>query len=308
MKASADSKVNDFAWQSMSIDRFATFHAELGIKVCREGGIWWRQVRPFFYRPLLPLNKYTFHARRQGLARFAVFQHAVEKGCPHNSFLNPIVFDRLPEYEMKELAENARRNLKKAFTSGVTVARIFDKNYFAEHAYAVYLSFYERTKYSFDTSRRTRDGFARWTEKLFAFPENTVLGAFLSGKLIGLEITCLVDNILVIETVMHSNESLRLGAPDLMLHHWRTSARNQPEIHMILDSMLTEKEGVNEFKLRRGAIVLALPACLHLAPAALHLLKVCNKRIYQKLHGLSNYEVPTYKTGFASDSDIARSA
>jgi len=49
---------------------------------------------------------------------------------------------------------------------------------FSAKAYDVYLSFYRRTKYSFDTSRATKDGFAQWTRALFEFQDLVIVGAF----------------------------------------------------------------------------------------------------------------------------------
>ena len=44
-------------WERMSADEFAAVELALGGKVVKSGDVWWRQVRPFFYRPLLPYRE-----------------------------------------------------------------------------------------------------------------------------------------------------------------------------------------------------------------------------------------------------------
>jgi hypothetical protein len=45
-------------WQSMTVEEFARFRRSLGERVIPANGVFWRQVRPLFYRPLLPYQEY----------------------------------------------------------------------------------------------------------------------------------------------------------------------------------------------------------------------------------------------------------
>jgi hypothetical protein len=278
-------------WSSMTIERYATLERATGVKAVKVGDIWWQQVRPFFYRPLLPFKRFDLKLMIDGFTKFGAFQYAVEDGQSCNSYLNPIIFDEPHNDDIKKLPYNAQKHVKKALKNNLTVSRIVDEKEFSEIAYPCYLSFYERTKYGFDANRRHKDGFSRWSHAVFQFPETVILGAFADRELISFEIGCLVEDTFILKTLVNSDKALKLGASDLLLHSYRISVREQPNIHLIYDSMLGQRSGINEFYLVRGARVLALPAFLHMHPALLWLIRKAKKGIYARLFGLGNEEL-----------------
>jgi hypothetical protein len=283
-------------WSSMTIDRYAALEWATGVKVVKIGDLWWQQVRPFFYRPLLPFKKYDLQRTTDGFSRIATFQHAVEGGQSRNSYLNPLVFEEPRAYDMKKLPYNVQKHIKKALKNNVTVSRIVDEKEFSESAYPCYLSFYERTKYAFAASRRHKNGFSRWSHALFQFPETVVLGAFAGRDLLSFEIGCLVEDTFILRTLVNSDKALKLGASDLLLHSYRISVREQPNIRTIYEGMLGQRSGISEFYLVRGARALALPAFLHMHPALLWLIRRTNKNTYERLIGLGNDSPLSYSS------------
>jgi hypothetical protein len=275
----------------MTIDQYAAFEQATGMKVVKIGDIWWHQVRPFLYRPLLPFKKYDLRKTTKDFNRIGAFQYGVEDGQACNSYLNPIVFDEPHNYDMPKLAHSVRKHIKKAVKNDVTVSRIVDEREFSEYAYPCFVSFYERTKYGFDRSRRTRDGFSRWSRTLFQFPEAVIFGAFVGQELVSYEISCLVEDTLFLKTLVNSDKALKLGAADLLLHTHRLRSREQPEINAIYDSMLGQSAGINEYYLVRGARVLALPADLHMNPVLRWFIQKGSKKIYARLLGLNLEEL-----------------
>jgi hypothetical protein len=278
-------------WQPMTIDRYAAFERATAMKVVKVGDIWWHRVRPFLYRPLAPFKKYDLNKTTKEFDRIGAFQHGVEDGQACNSYLNPIVFDEPRDYDMQKLPYSVRKHIKKALKNDVTVRRIENEREFSENAYASYVSFYERTRYGFDRSRRTREGFSRWVHTLFEFPETVILGAFAGRELVSFEIGCLVEETLFLKTLVNSDKALKLGAADLLLHSYRMSSREQSGIHAIFASMLGQSPGINEYYAVRGARVLSLPAVLHMHPGLQWLIRNANKRIYGRLHGFSHDEL-----------------
>ncbi|MGH9528285.1 MAG: hypothetical protein ACRD2S_00020, partial [Terriglobales bacterium] len=249
------------------------------------------QVRPFLYRPLLPFKKFDVTGIREGFGRIGVFQAAVEDGQFSNSHLNPVLFQRPQDYEVSKLRDNVRGTLKKAFRNSVSVRRMIDEEQFSERAYPVYLSFYERTKYGFDTKRKERTKFATWAHALFQFPEAVILGALVGHEFVSFEITCLVENTLIIKTIVTSGRALELGTPDLLLHCYRTVARDQPEVRTIYDGMLSQNRGLNNYKIMRGARVTALPAFLRIPASVLWMIRKASGCAHEKLLGLNSQQL-----------------
>lgn len=292
MSALPTPKLGD-CWQSMTLDRYAALEQATGAKVTKVGDIWWRQVRPFLYRPLLPSRKYDLKKATTGLAGFGAFQHGVEDGQPYNSYLNPIVVDEPRNYDVKKLCSNVQRNIRKALKN-LTISRITDESEFCKSAYSCYMSFYERTKYAFGANRRQPDEFARWSHALFQFPETVVLGAFVGHELLSFKVCCPVEDTLILKALVNSDKALKLSAPDLLMHACRLSICEQPNIRTIFDCMHGQNAGISDYYVRRGSRVLALPAFLHVHPAIPWLIKKANKNVYERLLGLGNDELHRY--------------
>jgi hypothetical protein len=190
----------------------------------------------------------------------------VQYGLAHtedaNTILNLIIFDELDKYNSSRLHQNPKRNLKKAQKHGLYVMQIKDPDILFQQGYSVYLSFYRRTGYAFDRKRLNLPYFKTWVQNLFQFQKIRVLGVFHDGRLLSFEVTCLVEDVLILKTIVNSEEGLNLKAPDIQLHHDRIQASRQGNIRMIYDSLLAKSPGQNHFKCQRGARVWCLPARL----------------------------------------------
>ena len=276
-------------WTEMSVERYAKFCLRSEMPVLRHEGVWWRRVRPFFYRPLLPFELHDFRAATGNAIGW--FQHAVHEGQPHNSYLNFMTFRDVHNYDIGRLSESARRYYRAAMKSDVEVRRVESEHELATKGHQVYLSFYRRTAYTTDEYCRTREGFERWSRVIFEFPEVGVFGAFEGDRMISFEVSCLVNGTLLLLTRVHSDGALALRVPDLMLHAARCGARDHPSIHRIFDSMVAARRGVNEFKMRRGATVECAPAFLHMDAAILRIIKRVRPRIHRRLIGISPEEL-----------------
>src|SRR5690242_15358765 len=106
-------------WPNMPVDTYAAFERATGGHVKRTGDMWWRRVRPSLYRPLLPFKRFDIAATAAAIDTLGVFQHGVSEGQPHNSHLNPVVFDNLREYDPAKLRKNVRSQVRKALQSNI---------------------------------------------------------------------------------------------------------------------------------------------------------------------------------------------
>src|ERR1700694_831893 len=80
--------------QQMSMDNFAAFERLLGQRIIRVNNIYWSQVRPCFFRPLMLTEEYRsdmISAPRS--ATFGGFQYAVPREEKANSRLFILLFD-----------------------------------------------------------------------------------------------------------------------------------------------------------------------------------------------------------------------
>jgi hypothetical protein len=246
-------------WEPMNIERFASFERCNGASIIQTGSIWWKRVRPFFYRPLFPFERFDDQSIGR-LPKWTVFQYSVPEYHSNFSYFNFVIFEPSNNYDPSILPNNARRNLKKAMLNGLTARPVLIDESFINQAFPVYQSFVKRTGYSYEKKRLDRTYFNQWMHAVSEYPEAMVLGIFDSNdKLVSFEISCLVNGVLFLKTMINSERAVELHAPDLGLHYCREQVKTRKDVRFLFDSYWAIKSGVNYFKLMRGASVMTLP-------------------------------------------------
>lgn len=274
-----------FSWEQMTADEFAEFERLLGSKVVGINHVYWRRVRPCFYRPLLQFQAYRPDSIvAPPAARFGGFQHAVPPEDRANSLLNRLAFDQVSDYSLDSLDHNRKRQVKLSSREFV-IRRIEDVAEFKQKAHPPYLSFYTRTRYPVGSKRRHPDYFERWADALFRLPKVLVLGGYRDGELGGVSLSFLVEHTLIYATFFCHDEALRMFLSDLMLHAIRESAAVCANVERIFLGMYKGAGGVDGFYQLRGATLIRQRASLQLNPLARALLRCCMPRQYAGLLG-----------------------
>jgi hypothetical protein len=272
-------------WERMTIDEYAAFEKAVKNKVIKINGVWWRETKKVFYRPLNIFQEIQ-PERRFYPPKYWVggIQHVVPSLQQSNCHLNLFVFDDLQGYSIESISHVRRRRIKKGLKE-VTIKPIEDLDEFIESGHRIYESFYNRTGYVYKKNRKKEEGFKKWAIAVFGFPKVVLLGAYRTGKLCAVSISLLVEEVLINATYFGSKDSLELYAADAVLHTIRENAKNVSGIKYIYLGMSSDRKGVDEFKRQRGCRLLSLPARFQLNPLILLYLKHVNKSKYQRLLG-----------------------
>jgi hypothetical protein len=126
---------------------------------------------------------------------------------------------------------------------------------------------------------------------LFQFPEVAVLGVYDRDHLVSIGTSCLVGDVLVLKDGISSERALETFAVDLLLNYEREHAADRPDIRMIYAGYLTRNDGINRYKIERGAEVTTLPATLRMNRFSLWALRMMSKGTYGRLRGLDEAQV-----------------
>jgi hypothetical protein len=275
-------------WQTMTVEEFAGFRHSLGERVLQANGVFWRQVRPCFYRPILPYQEYPpGSVSGPVMAGLGGFQHAAPSGARTNSFLNLLIFEDLKSYSVGDLKGNDRREIKNAAET-FTISLVTNVMEFKTQAYPVYRSFYERTKYEYKSERRYEDNFSKWADLLFQHSKVIVLGAYGKNRqLVAIGVWLLVQDTLIYSMFFCETESLKKHVPGLMLHAMRETASGCPGIKQIYIGNIKSSpaSGVDKFYLARGCKLVRKPAWLQLNPLTAFVLKRFSPGQYGRLIG-----------------------
>ncbi len=271
-------------WKRMTIKEYAAYQQANGIKTLETDGIWWAEVKPCFYRPLLPwtvINPSCAHYPPK--SHIGGVQHAVPPNTNFNSCFNLFFLDDLQNYSLNGLCSKRRYNVKKSLEH-FTTKQITDSQEFKDQAYSIYIDFYQRTHYGYKKDRQQRAYFNAWADSLFADPKLLILGACHREQLSAVNISCQVDDIIIGSTFFANTSSLSLGISDYFMHIIRETAAKS-DASRIFYGWATGARGLDDFKIHRGCILEKLPAWYRLNPLIHCAAKILFKNKLGKLTG-----------------------
>jgi hypothetical protein len=253
----------DFNLQSMSQSEFAVLQREFGVKVVGRNGIFWRQVRPFFYRPILPVQGFAKTEVRTPFNWPCGFQHVIAGDGRANSRMNFIMLDKLQEYSVASLGRRRQQLIKQA-SRQFEVRPMRDLREFKEQGFRAYRSFYERTGYAFKSDRKNETTFHKWAETVFRHPKVILLGGYGPDGLVAVSRSYWVDRTLVYATLFCETNSLKKNLGELMLHELRKLAAQEPQINEIFVRGYQGGNSLDQYYLLRGCKLVSKPARLEI--------------------------------------------
>jgi hypothetical protein len=266
----------------MSEAEYAQLASAFGAKIVCQGGVYWRRVRPFFYRTLLAADVPDEQHLEPPCRWLVGFQHLVRNPVTANSTMNFLVFDELRGYSLEALGHNRRRLIKNAAKS-FQVRLIQDFQQLKDQGYPAYLAFFQRTRYSYKSDRVNRLKFDQWADTLQRFPKAILLGAFGSAGLTGVSVSYWVRDTLWYATLFNDSASLKQGVCELMLHELRRMVAQQPGISRIVARKYHGGNSLDRYYLLRGCKLVRLPARVWMSPGTLFLLKWLLPKSYAAL-------------------------
>jgi hypothetical protein len=255
------------AIQPMSMDDYAKLQSDFGAKVVMRHGCYWRQVRPFFFRPLLPLEECQRRPAAPSFAWPCGHQHAVPDGEPSNSTMNFVVAENRLGFSLADLNHNRRRQVKQVARK-FQVRRLRDLGELQDQGYRAYLSFYQRTGYSYKEDRKNLESYRKWASALFHHPKAILLGGYGADGLVAVLSMYWVNHILICATLFCETAAMQENVGELMLHELRQLAGQHPGISQIYLRTYQGGNSLDRYYLHRGCELVRKPAWLELPTAA----------------------------------------
>ena len=272
-------------WQRMTIDELAAFEKAVGTKVVNVNGVWWRETKPFFFRPLNIMEELQPNNRHYPKKSIlGGVQHRVQTGEPSNSVLNYFVFGDLNSYSIDNFNTKKRWEIRKGINN-FSIRPVTDFEEYLNAGYEVYLSFYNRTKYKYKKDRIQKNRFGEWAEILFKFPKILLLGAYQKEKLAAVSISYSINDSIHYTTFFPKTEALPLNVSDAMLHYMRERAKDCENAKYIVWGMATGNKNIDRHKLYRGCELVPFSAYFQLNPLVLQYMKIFRVKDYQRLLG-----------------------
>jgi hypothetical protein len=263
------------------MDEFARYRSEEGMKLVKVAGVWWAEVRPCFFRPLFPFREIKPWSRMYPLKSvFGGFLHAVPPSVKTSTFLNFHVYDNLPGYSLDLLSSNRRRLTRRAMER-FQARPITDFEDFVESGYEIYKIFYCRTNYWYKKERNCKEEFRAWALNLFAFPKINKTGFYMDDKLVAIETSFRVEDIIFADNLFSDDIGLKSNVVDFVQHKLREAAAGTDAKYLFL-GLPTGKKSLDSSKLEKGCKIIRMPAYCKINPFALCAAKFIMTDSYNK--------------------------
>ena len=274
----------DIPIQPMSLSEYAELQTKFGVTVIYRDGHYWRRIRPFFYRPLLPVEAFPDATLTSPVTWPSGFQYVVANTQLANSTMNFIMLDDLQSYSLDSL-NHKRRHMIKGAAHQFEVRPLRDPQELKDHGHKVYLSFYERTKYNYKSDRRSKVVFDQWVDALFSNPKSIVMGGYGSSGLSAIATSYWINHTLVWSTLMCETGSLKKKLGDLLFHEFRLVAAQESRCKEIFVRSYQGGNSLDHYYLLRGCHLVRKPARLELPSTVQTLIRWMMPRKYALLNG-----------------------
>jgi len=268
----------------MSLAEYADLQTRFGVKVIGHHGRFWRQVRPFFYRPLLPVESFQEAVVQRPAAWPSGYQYVVANGQTPNSTMNFLMLEDLPGYSLGGLTHKRRQLIKRA-AQQFQVRPLVDPRELKQHGHRVYLSFYGRTRYPFKSDRQQKSVFEEWVDTLFSNPKAILLGGYGPDGLAAISTSYWVNHTLVYSMLLCETAALKKNLGELMFHELRVLAAQFPGMKEIFVRSYQGGNSLDQYYLHRDCQLVKKPARLEISTPIQTLIRWAMPRKFELLCG-----------------------
>ncbi len=270
----------------MTRAELAAYERAMGARIVESGGVFWRRVRPFFYRPLLPFEPLDLDSiKPPPQARWGAWQCAVTDAGRANGSLAFVMFRDAPAYQLDRLDKKRRWEVRTAARHFMIRPLTLPEE--LQRAHDVFVEFQQRTGYRYRSDRVDPRRYAAWAQEVFRHRGARVLGAFEGAQLRAIGIVHALLDTLIYATFFAAEQALQRHVASLMLHVVRQMAAGLAGVQQIYAGL--RKHGadatVDQFYLLRGAEVVVQPAYVWVHPVAAWCLRRFRPDLLRRLRG-----------------------
>lgn len=283
----------NFTEENLETIRFTQFHnmtaeemvdsgRKNGTKFHFSHGLWWRQVKPFFYQPIPFLKPAIPHqVEPDRLKALGGFYHRVPEGDLSNGIMTVNEIEDHTNYDLGILRAKVRYEIRKAL-SQVRIRRIDNLDELLNDGYQVYESWQNRIDDVFG-GRLDAQNYRRWITGVFHHPYVLILGAYFENRLIAFTLAYAVDGIGELSKTFSHSSFQNLRAVSALNYCYIKICQNNSDIKNVCNGQLSHKPSLEEYKAKLGYSHVSYPAYIHLRalvrPIVQFLLPIQYKRL-----------------------------
>jgi hypothetical protein len=267
---------------NMTVEELVTADGAAGERFHLSGGVWWREVKPYFYQPALFTARVPINGPKPSFWRaMGGYYHMVPDGSPCNGTMVVTEVAEPAAYSLERLTGPARSQIRRGLAR-TRIRPMTNLDDILNDGYQVYLRWEKRT-HDARVKRSSPDTFRSWMTRLFEHPHNVILGTYHEDRLISYVVFYAAGGV---ADLTKSFTDLRFSGfyPSVaLLYAFVRIAGQNPTIHKACHGLKSYKTSLERFKIKFGFSHVTYPAyiCLRrpFRPLARRLMPVEYRRL-----------------------------
>jgi hypothetical protein len=244
---------------NMSVEEAVAADANVDSKFHRSKGVWWREVKPFFYQPAAFLTPITPHAVAPApYVAIGGYYHVVPGGCYRNGSITVNEIADPAQYDLVKLERGVRYNIRRALTR-LRLGKVKSIEILLGDGHRIYSLWEEKFK-DLRVKRSDPDVFRAWAMGLLAHPHELILGAFDGDRLVAYIIAHAVEGVGDLAKTLTDPEYYHLTPASALTYSYVKICGNNPRIGKACNGLRSLNVPLEEYKARLGFRPVSYPA------------------------------------------------
>ena len=274
--------ISSIRLHNMTVEELVEADGRAGSRLHFSDGVWWREVKPFFY---LPANFMTRIVPRQAKPNpwlaLGGYYHMVPPGASSNGVIVTNEILDPPSYGLHSLQPKKRQQIRRIL-SLFRVARVEKLKDLLTDGFRVYVDWEKRKN---PRVKRSKAAFEDWITKQYYHPYKLILGIYAQEQLAAFLTAKAVEGMANAEDLF-TDSSFERQAPSLALRYaYAKIAAQSPGIRSTCDGFRTLIESLDRVKSLLGWQHVSYPAFIRLPALIRPLVRWSLPTEYRRLMG-----------------------
>jgi hypothetical protein len=268
---------------NMTADESVEADRPLGMKFHLSEGIWWREVKPFFWQPATVTARVTpgVSAPNTWLA-LGGYYHMVPEGAESNGAIVANEISDPVGYDLKSLKR--KRNQILRALAAFRIQPVSNLQDLVTSGYDIYLD-WERRIGDVRTKRSNPEAFKRWISTVLAHPHGLILGAYSGDRLVAFMTIYATDGVANCSKIFSHSEFSQQTPSSALLYSFVKIASNNPEIRRVWHGLRHTNPSLQRYKAVMGFELVSYPAYIYLRAGIRPVVRWCFPSQYRRLMG-----------------------
>lgn len=282
--------ISSLRLHNMTIEEMVEADRRAGARLHFSDGVWWREVKPFFYLPANFMTRIVPHAARpKPWLALGGYYHMVPPEGPGNGVIVTNEIRDPANYGLHSLQPKKRQQIRRILAQ-FRIARVEKLNDLLRDGFRVYLDWEKRKNPR--NKRSSPAVFEGWITPMFRHPYKLFLGVYAEDRLVAFSTAEAVEGVATASELFSDSSFDRLAPSIALRYAYATIATQTPEISKTCDGFRSWIDSLERHKALLGFQHVSYPAFICLRPVIRPLVRWLLPMEYRRLMGQYEANLP----------------